>query len=64
VEPRADVEPIRGGINAGVWSVRAGAAQLVAKVAHRSGLHPVREEPMYGQAGRGAQESLSSSAGT
>jgi len=36
----ADLAAMAGGINASVWTVRAGAATLVAKVAHRSALHP------------------------
>jgi homoserine kinase type II len=36
----ADLAPRAGGINSRVWTVRAGATTFVAKVAHRSALHP------------------------
>jgi homoserine kinase type II len=36
----ADLAPLAGGINASVWTVRAGVTTFVAKVAHTSVLHP------------------------
>ncbi len=40
VPQAAGLAPLAGGINASVWTVRVGGTTLVAKVAHRSALHP------------------------